>query len=464
MNLLRCGLVACGLWVAALPIVSAQDGALSRLNALGRYLGVGYTRGGYHANANRQLPIVKLTHPASNYGSRALSYPYQSGYQPYIATQTGQALPAPTNMSQPAPAPAPNAPAVPQKPAGPPPQWLKPYLNEDSTRREQLPAPAERSVPQTSDELPPPDVRGEGPSPFRFDNEISPSDRLMPAENEANELPSPAQSNDALLPELNSDTTGDNLLDDSSDALLEGGLDDSLEGAVEDDLLDNGSDPLNGDGLLNGDDSQNDDDLLLLDSDDLSFRRVPRTNSPQRAVPVATNQMQSHHVAPGSNPYWNSNQRVPATAAAYGQVPATPHPIPAHQAQQPVYHQGYAQPLHAGAVPGHPVATQSGHPQPVYGQPVYQQPPKMQPAYGQMLHGQVIQGQVIQGQPVQGQPTLAPPLQGSAHRVAQPVSGRMVQPASTMVGHPSVGAHPAHVQPAPVNVNRYQPTQPVTYR
>lgn len=186
----------------------AQDRHLGVLTATGRFFGIGWTKGGYHAAANQQIPIVRQRHPASNYPSRQLSFPYQPGYAPARPGYATQTLPTWRMQSgagwhQPGGSNLGGSPKVaPKVPTDPPPTWLKPYLNESKpapTQSEKLPQPRELKKPEIN-------------SPFQLENsqDSSPSDRGL-------------------------DAKEDHLLED--------------ENPIE----------------------ESDDDLLLLESDDLSF-------------------------------------------------------------------------------------------------------------------------------------------------------------------------------------------------
>ena len=88
----------------------SQDGGFPYLNTLGRLAGVGYTKGGYHAPANGQMPIVKRHHPASSYGSWRLSYPYNPAYQAFRVSNTRSNILYQPGMPGPAPTIAPKPP------------------------------------------------------------------------------------------------------------------------------------------------------------------------------------------------------------------------------------------------------------------------------------------------------------------------------------------------------------------
>jgi hypothetical protein len=168
-----------------------QSSDLPLLNTLGRHLGIGYTRGGYHAAADGRLDAVVANHPSHAYGSQQLFAPYSAHYQPVRTIHAPQNIPsyapaAPMSGGssmpggpRPTPAPVDAAP----KPTSPPPQWLKEYLQE-----EDIPAP--RALPDPGNVAPEEFERGDDEllndpadaSPF--DSEGSPSDRLLEDEDD----------------------------------------------------------------------------------------------------------------------------------------------------------------------------------------------------------------------------------------------------------------------------------------
>lgn len=172
----------------------AQERGFPILNSMGRYLGYGYTQGGYHAPANGQLPLVRKMHPASDYPSGQLQYAYNRGYQPMRPHQANYGLPAmQPRMPAAGPFPSPAQPTAPAQPAGPPPEWLKEYLKgkEAGGSAEEI----ERPTPQ-SNAAP---VR----DPYGFDDasQSSPSDRMQNdlLDADANEGAGADEDDDLLL-------------------------------------------------------------------------------------------------------------------------------------------------------------------------------------------------------------------------------------------------------------------------
>ncbi len=144
----------------------AQDREFPVLNTLGRYLGVGYTRDGYHAAYDGRMDIVSDRHPASDYRLGGLPHratPFVSG-TPFVHSwqqapvvtspsssgastktninNTGKPAadeksstrePASTKASTPEVIETPR-PVDPPKPSGPPPSWLKDYLKDESEK------------------------------------------------------------------------------------------------------------------------------------------------------------------------------------------------------------------------------------------------------------------------------------------------------------------------------------------
>ncbi len=157
-------LVAPQLGIVAPQRVSAQDREFPVLNSLGRYLGVGYTRAGYHAANDGRFDVVTQLHPASDYRRGGLPMnsmsnfggaPIVQGWQPpptaavsnsstpaAQSPATGKATPganekpSPNNERSSSKPVAPELietpkPIAPPKPSGPPPSWLQDYLKDE---------------------------------------------------------------------------------------------------------------------------------------------------------------------------------------------------------------------------------------------------------------------------------------------------------------------------------------------
>lgn len=150
-------------------------------NSIGRFFGVGYTKGGYHAAQDGRLDAISNRHPASDYRPGGLPLYTQPMYSPprslvgtgptpQLAPVTTDATPPKSGPSAASPSNAspksnPTAPqadvppksAAPVKPAEPPPAWLEEYLqqSEADKRREiplhELPQPKE---PRPQDRIP----------------------------------------------------------------------------------------------------------------------------------------------------------------------------------------------------------------------------------------------------------------------------------------------------------------------
>lgn len=235
-----------------------QETEFPTINTIGRFLGVGYSHTGYHGRRDGRFDAIERRHPASNYGSNGLLYPYDLAYRPVRPMR----MPAPAAVhSTPRVAPAmpkiaPPQPAIepeqvdtpdptPPKPSVPPPQWLKPHLKQPDIDQKKESTPTEDEV--FGELTPPRPPSSQAESPF-FLEPSSPSDRPLSG-------PGPTDLSDDLL--------SDDLLEDD---LL--GPEDDTRGRGGDSLLDEDS----GESLLD----ESDDDLLLLDDDDLSARRYQR--------------------------------------------------------------------------------------------------------------------------------------------------------------------------------------------
>lgn len=147
----------------------SQDQDHPILNSIGRFLGVGYTHGGYHAAADGRFNLVTDRHPAPAYRSGQLLSLYSPHYGAPATAFGNSAGAQPTGAGGGA---IEVAPLPPPKPVGPPPEWLKTYLQDD--------APAASSAPAFVP-LPPPNRTPVPSDPIDIqDRDLSPSDRLLP--------------------------------------------------------------------------------------------------------------------------------------------------------------------------------------------------------------------------------------------------------------------------------------------
>lgn len=179
----------------------AQEHNLPAMNSVGRFFGIGWSHGYHAGNLDGRFQAVKQRHPASMYGSNALLYPYQPGYEPqraYSSSNHGYAQPVYNNLgdsqpfssiplsdlSQASPTPAP---VNPPKPIAPPPTWLRPFLKDDvKSGSEAATVPAgPKETREKVDAL-----------------EVSPSDLIKPKSNQAEppkkEKPKPSDDDDLL--------------------------------------------------------------------------------------------------------------------------------------------------------------------------------------------------------------------------------------------------------------------------
>lgn len=236
--------------------VNAQDHGIPGLQAVGRFLGHGYSRSGHQSVSGGHATGFQTRQPASAYPSAGLQYPYAPGYQPQRPQPQSQ-FPTYSQHSQPQfiqpPSVAPELPTeTPVEPAEPAPKWLEPYLGDKLPAEEVSPVPLQD---ESTGELTPPQVPSELLEPAAPNEASEPNALLEPSEpkREGPFYLDPAPSPSDRLPAADSD---------SDDLLLE----------------------------------EDDDDLLLLDdTDDLSARRlhpgtparhIPRLSSPQFAQPL----------------------------------------------------------------------------------------------------------------------------------------------------------------------------------
>lgn len=208
-----------GVGLSLTSSAGAQEHNLPALNAFGRFWGIGWSNG-YHSGAyDGRFQHVKESHPAAMYGSNALLYPYQPGYEPQrpsIQASQGYSQPVYSNVGesqmfgsilqqpsnqmpqgysgQAAPTPPP---VVPPKPVEPPPTWLRPFLKDDAKEGAELPKPksreeleAEESSP--SDQLSP---KTDSPKPAKQE----PAKREPAKREPAKQAPARASDEDDLL-------------------------------------------------------------------------------------------------------------------------------------------------------------------------------------------------------------------------------------------------------------------------
>lgn len=117
----------------------AQDNEFPVLNSIGRYFGVGYTRGGYHAALDGRFDMSTNSHPASHYRPGGL--PANHAYASPSLSFGASAYAPPQSTLTPAPAvPMPTAMATP-KAAEPLPQWLERHRMEGNPKAPEPPYP-----------------------------------------------------------------------------------------------------------------------------------------------------------------------------------------------------------------------------------------------------------------------------------------------------------------------------------
>lgn len=164
--------VLLGIVLAAPQLGWGAEHEFPVMNSIGRFWGVGYTRGGYQAAQDGRFDVVTARHPASNYRMGGL--PNYS--QQHFSTAPMVAAPLPASVLVPnAPdrngaanhsaqgGPAANAkpgkpptsaevvpvpqPMVPAKPATPPPRWLEDYLQGQESSQSQQSSPSTKGKP-----------------------------------------------------------------------------------------------------------------------------------------------------------------------------------------------------------------------------------------------------------------------------------------------------------------------------
>lgn len=195
-----------GVGLSLTEYAGAQEHNLPLLNSVGRYFGVGWSRGYQAGCYDGRFQAVKQGHPASMYASNSLLYPYFPGYQPHPGydTQTGN-MPLNADFAQPVYSDASNAlpvgaamqnglqttptpaPVIPPKPVMPPPTWLRPFL-KDEARSGTDRAAAESGTVETREEV--------------QADEVSPSDQFKPktelTEPQKEDMPNASDDDDLL--------------------------------------------------------------------------------------------------------------------------------------------------------------------------------------------------------------------------------------------------------------------------
>ncbi len=183
--------VLLGLLVSTPNCGWAQDREFPTLNSIGRFWGVGYTRGGFHAAQDGRFDVVTNRHPATDYRRGGLPTRNSMNYSPTVdwtpptaappgafATPT-QAPPLNADKSQPSNSPKSPArsnpqssvppvtveaipapkPVVPAKPTQPPPAWLQEYLEDEETSSRKNPNPSGDDLPAELLEISPSDLQ-----------------------------------------------------------------------------------------------------------------------------------------------------------------------------------------------------------------------------------------------------------------------------------------------------------------
>ncbi len=167
------------------------------MNAMGRFLGIGWNHGYHSGQYDGRFKAIKDKHPAEMYASRSLLYPFHASYSAhgFVQPMNGHAnsfLPShqstgmhsmnfdsagvQTNQSSPS-----IAPPMPTIPAEPAPTWLRPFLKNQNQLLDEEPVelePAEQREEVVPEELSPSDRVKAKPSDD--DDLLLPSVRLTP--------------------------------------------------------------------------------------------------------------------------------------------------------------------------------------------------------------------------------------------------------------------------------------------
>lgn len=154
--------------LAAPHAARSADSEFPVLNSIGRFLGVGYTRGGYQAAQDGRFDAMADRHPASNYRMGGLQRYSQPLYIPPPKAITPAPVMAPTPAIQKpgdknsAPTNSgvkpglgevivPPGPVAPTQPTEPPPPWLQDYLQEEKAdKANEIPSPIKNTRPAES--------------------------------------------------------------------------------------------------------------------------------------------------------------------------------------------------------------------------------------------------------------------------------------------------------------------------
>ncbi len=145
-----------GIGVSLSGTANAQHN-LPTMNAVGRFLGIGWNRGYHSGQYDGRFQATKDKHPASMYSSRGLLYPFHPSYSATTqsvlpamygdlmlhqspmetsvpmgaAMNGGVPMQSGATLNQAAPTVAPTAPAEPA------PTWLRPFLKDDAAKSDQ---------------------------------------------------------------------------------------------------------------------------------------------------------------------------------------------------------------------------------------------------------------------------------------------------------------------------------------
>lgn len=206
------------LGLSTLSAITAQERGFPVANSIGRFLGYGYTRGGYHAASNGQLEVIRNEHPAHRNRSGSLFYPHAPEHQLRQGNQTPDTPPQEVRRQPPPPQATmrvetqagKNQPLAP-----PPPEWLRVYLGEEAQRGasgSEVPFTVGTNNASDGNAIAVPS-RSDATQASRSENETSPSDRV----NRNYFDVSPSRNNDSQGTEP---TLNDSSLDENADDFL----------------------------------------------------------------------------------------------------------------------------------------------------------------------------------------------------------------------------------------------------